>query len=102
MSVYTNDVDTMRQVISQTIPNVISSSITIISSFVSMILLSIPLTLVSLMMIGLMMIVVMKIGGKSSKYFMEQQKSLGQLNGYVEEMIQGVKVAEAFFEKLNL
>lgn len=96
MSVYTNDVDTMRQVISQTIPNVISSSITIISSFVSMILLSIPLTLVSLMMIGLMMIVVVKIGGKSSKYFMEQQKSLGQLNGYVEEMIQGVKVVKVF------
>lgn len=96
MSVYTNDVDTMRQVISQTIPNVISSFITIISSFVSMILLSIPLTLVSLMMIGLMMIVVMKIGGKSSKYFMEQQKSLGQLNGYVEEMIQGVKVVKVF------
>lgn len=96
MSVYTNDVDTMRQVISQTIPNVISSSITIISSFVSMILLSIPLTLVSLMMIGLMMIVAMKIGGKSSKYFMEQQKSLGQLNGYVEEMIQGVKVVKVF------
>lgn len=96
MSVYTNDVDTMRQVISQTIPNVISSSITIVSSFASMILLSIPLTLVSLMMIGLMMIVVMKIGGKSSKYFMEQQKSLGQLNGYVEEMIQGVKVVKVF------
>lgn len=96
MSVYTNDVDTMRQVISQTIPNVISSSITIVSSFVSMILLSIPLTLVSLMMVGLMMIVVMKIGGKSSKYFMEQQKSLGQLNGYVEEMIQGVKVVKVF------
>ena len=96
MSVYINDVDTMRQVISQTIPNVISSSITIVSSFVSMILLSIPLTLVSLMMIGLMMIVVMKIGGKSSKYFMEQQKSLGQLNGYVEEMIQGVKVVKVF------
>ena len=96
MSVYTNDFDTMRQVISQTIPNVISSSITIVSSFVSMILLSIPLTLVSLMMIGLMMIVVMKIGGKSSKYFMEQQKSLGQLNGYVEEMIQGVKVVKVF------
>lgn len=96
MSVYTNDVDTMRQVISQTIPNVISSSVTIISSFVSMILLSIPLTLVSLMMIGLMMIVVVKIGGKSSKYFMEQQKSLGQLNGYAEEMIQGVKVVKVF------
>ena len=96
MSVYTNDVDTMRQVISQTIPNVISSSITIVSSFVSMILLSIPLTLVSLMMIGFMMVCVMKIGGKSSKYFMEQQKELGKLNGYVEEMIQGVKVVKVF------
>ncbi len=96
MSVYTNDVDTMRQVISQTIPNVISSSITIVSSFVSMVLLSIPLTLVSLMMIGFMMVCVMKIGGKSSKYFMEQQKELGKLNGYVEEMIQGVKVVKVF------
>ena len=96
MSVYTNDVDTMRQVISQTIPNVISSSITIVSSFVSMILLSIPLTLVSLMMIGFMMVCVMKIGGKSSKYFIEQQKELGKLNGYVEEMIQGVKVVKVF------
>lgn len=96
MSVYTNDVDTMRQVISQTIPNVISSSITIVSSFVSMVLLSIPLTLVSLMMIGFMMVCVMRIGGKSSKYFMEQQKELGKLNGYVEEMIQGVKVVKVF------
>lgn len=96
MSVYTNDVDTMRQVISQTIPNVMSSSITIVSSFISMILLSIPLTAVSLFMICIMMVVVMKVGGKSSKYFMEQQNSLGKLNGYVEEMVQGVKVVKVF------
>ncbi len=96
MSVYTNDVDTMRQVISQTIPNVLSSSITIVSSFISMIMLSIPLTAVSLFMICIMMVVVMKIGGKSSKYFIEQQNSLGKLNGYVEEMVQGVKVVKVF------
>ncbi len=96
MSVYTNDVDTMRQVISQTIPNVMSSFITIVSSFISMIMLSIPLTAVSLFMICIMMVVVMKIGGKSSKYFMEQQNSLGKLNGYVEEMVQGVKVVKVF------
>lgn len=96
MSVYTNDVDTMRQVISQTIPNVLSSSITIISTFFSMVILSIPLTLVSLVMIAVMMVTVMKIGGKSSKYFIEQQNDLGSLNGYVEEMIQGVKVVKVF------
>ena len=96
MSIYTNDVDTMRQVISQTIPNVISSGITIVSAFVSMILLSIPLTLVSLVMIALMMVITMNIGGKSSKYFSEQQHKLGTLNGYVEEMIQGVKVVKVF------
>ncbi len=96
MSIYTNDVDTMRQVISQTIPNVISSSITIVSSFVSMIMLSVPLTVVSLCMIAIMMFMTMKVGGKSRDYFMKQQKSLGSLNGYVEEMIQGVKVVKVF------
>ncbi len=96
MSIYTNDVDTMRQVISQTIPNVISSSITIVSCFVSMIMLSIPLTIVSLCMIGVMMFMTMTVGGKSKDYFMAQQKSLGTLNGYVEEMIQGVKVVKVF------
>ena len=110
MSVYTNDVDTMRQVISQTIPNVLSSSITIVSTFVSMLLLSIPLTFVSLCMIAIMMIVVMKIGGKSAKYFVDQQKALGKMNGYVEEMVEGVKVVKVFchedkaiegFEKCN-
>ncbi len=96
MSVYTNDVDTMRQVISQTIPNVITSIITIISTFVSMVILSVPLTLVSLCMIAIMMVFVAKIGGKSGKYFGEQQKSLGGLNGYIEEMINGVKVVKVF------
>ena len=96
MSVYTNDVDTMRQVISQTIPNVITSVITIVSTFVSMVILSIPLTLVSLFMIAIMMLFVAKIGGKSGKFFGEQQKSLGSLNGHIEEMIQGVKVVKVF------
>ncbi len=96
MSVYTNDVDTMRQVISQTIPNVISSVITIISTFISMVMLSVPLTCVSLCMIALMMVFTMKIGKKSSKYFVEQQDSLGKLNGHIEEMIQGVKVVKVF------
>ena len=96
MSVYTNDVDTMRQVISQTIPNVITSIITIISTFVSMIILSVPLTIVSLCMIFIMMFMAFKIGGKSSKFFTKQQTSLGALNGYIEEMIQGVKVVKVF------
>lgn len=96
MSVYTNDVDTMRQVISQTIPQVINSSITIVTTFVSMVMLSVPLTLVSLVMIALMMVAVVKVGGKSSKYFVEQQTDLGKVNGYVEEMIQGVKVVKVF------
>ncbi len=96
MSVYTNDVDTMRQVISQTITNVITSVITIVSTFVSMVMLSVPLTLVSLFMIAIMMVFVAKIGGKSGKFFGEQQKSLGSLNGHIEEMIQGVKVVKVF------
>ena len=96
MSIYTNDVDTMRQVISQTIPNVISSVITIVSTFTSMVILSIPLTCVSLCMIAIMMFMVMKIGKKSSTYFVAQQNDLGKLNGYVEEMIQGVKVVKVF------
>ena len=96
MSIYTNDVDTMRQVISQTIPNVISSSITIVSTFISMVMLSIPLTMTSLFMIAIMMFMAMKIGGKSSRYFVAQQNDLGKLNGYVEEMINGVKVVKVF------
>ncbi len=96
MSVYTNDVDTMRQVISQTIPNVITSIITIVTTFVSMVMLSIPLTLVSLCMIAIMMVIVVKIGGKSSSFFSKQQSSLGNLNGYIEEMVQGVKVVKVF------
>ena len=96
MSIYTNDVDTMRQVISQTIPNVISSAITIVTTFTSMIILSVPLTCVSLCMIAIMMVMVMKIGKKSSIYFVAQQNDLGKLNGYVEEMIQGVKVVKVF------
>ena len=96
MSIYTNDVDTMRQVLSQTIPNVISSSITIVSTFISMVTMSIPLTFVSILMIIVMLFMAMKIGGKSSKYFVAQQNDLGKLNGYVEEMIDGIKVVKVF------
>ena len=96
MSVYTNDIDTMRQVISQTIPQVINSGATIVTTFVSMVRMSIPLTGVSLIMIMVMMIVSGKIGGQSRKYFVERQKTLGAVNGYVEEMVEGQKVIKVF------
>ena len=96
MSIYTNDIDTMRQVIGQTIPNVISSSATIVTTFVSMVRMSIPLTGVSLFMIAIMMTVSGKIGGQSRKYFVERQKALGKVNGYVEEMMEGQKVIKVF------
>lgn len=96
MSVYTNDIDTMRQVIGQTIPQVINSGATIVTTFVSMVRMSIPLTGVSLFMIMVMMIVSGKIGGQSRKYFIERQKTLGAVNGYVEEMVEGQKVIKVF------
>ncbi|MBQ1318232.1 MAG: ABC transporter ATP-binding protein [Solobacterium sp.] len=96
MSIYTNDIDTMRQVIGQTIPNVISSSATIVTTFVSMVRMSIPLTGVSLFMIAIMMTVSGKIGGQSRKYFVERQKALGKVNGYIEEMMEGQKVIKVF------
>ena len=96
LSIYTNDIDTMRQVIGQTIPNVISSSATIVTTFVSMVRMSIPLTGVSLFMIAIMMTVSGKIGGQSRKYFVERQKALGKVNGYVEEMMEGQKVIKVF------
>ncbi|MBQ1356363.1 MAG: ABC transporter ATP-binding protein [Solobacterium sp.] len=96
MSIYTNDIDTMRQVIGQTIPNVISSSATIVTTFVSMVRMSIPLTGVSLFMIAIMMTVSGKIGGQSRKYFVERQKALGKVNGYIEEMMEGQKVIKIF------
>lgn len=96
MSVYTNDIDTLRQMISQSMVQFFSSTITIVSVIVSMISISIPLTLLTLVMVAVMFIVSGKIGGKSSKYFTAQQDDLGKVNGYIEEMMNGQKVVKVF------
>lgn len=96
MSVYTNDIDTLRQMISQSIPQTVSSAITIVSVFVCMLVLSIPLTLITLLMVGVSIFVTKKIGGLSSSYFIAQQKDLGKVNGYIEEMMNGQKVVKVF------
>ena len=110
MSLYTNDVDTMRQMISQSIPQFLNSIITIVSVTISMIKLSPLLMCVSVVMIGIMLITTKKISGKSGKYFVKQQKAVGALNGFVEEMMSGQKVVKVFchedeniaeFDKLN-
>lgn len=96
MSTYTNDTDTLRQMISQSMPQVFNSFITIVSVFISMVVLSIPLTLVTLVMIAVMLVVTKKVAGLSSRYFLEQQKNLGKVNGYIEEMMNGQKVVKVF------
>lgn len=96
MSTYTNDTDTLRQMISQSMPQVFNSFITIVSVFVSMVILSIPLTIVTLLMIGVMLAVTKKVAGLSGRYFLEQQKNLGKVNGYIEEMMNGQKVVKVF------
>ena len=96
MSVYTNDVDTLRQLMSQSIPQVINSVITMATTAVSMILLSPPLTVISLLMVCVMAFSASKIGGKSGAYFSRQQKALGVVNGYIEEMMAGQKVVKVF------
>ena len=96
MSVYTNDIDTLRQMISQSIPQIINSTFTIISVFVSMLILNIPLTLVTLVMVSLMLLCTKKAAGQSGKYFLAQQKNLGAVNGYIEEMMNGQKVVKVF------
>lgn len=96
MSVYTNDVDTLRQLISQSIPQVINSFVTIVTTLVSMIALDIPLTLLTLFMVGIMLLVSAKLSGKSGQYFAQQQKDLGTVNGYIEEMMEGQKVVKVF------
>lgn len=96
MSVYTNDIDTLRQVISQSFPQLISSTITFVSTFISMIVLSVPLTVLAVIMVAVAMFVTLKFSGLSSKYFINQQKNLGKVNGYIEEMIQGQKVVKVF------
>ena len=110
MSIYTNDIDTLRQMISQSMPQFLSSVITIVSVFISMLILNIPLTIVTLIMVGVMLYATKVFGGKSSKYFVEQQQDIGKVNGYIEEMMEGQKVVKVFcheeecikdFDKLN-
>ena len=96
MSVYTNDIDTLRQLIGQSIPQVINSSMTIITTFTSMVILNIPLTIVSVCMIMVMLTASGKIGGQSRTYFVSQQRDLGAVNGYIEEMLTGQKVVKVF------
>ena len=96
MSVYTNDVDTLRQMLSQSIPQLISSAITIVSVFVSMCVLDIRLTVVTMLMVALMLFTTKKITSQSGKYFIAQQRDLGKLNGYIEEMMEGQKVVKVF------
>ncbi|HIS68344.1 MAG TPA: ABC transporter ATP-binding protein [Candidatus Gallacutalibacter stercoravium] len=110
MSIYTNDVDTLRQLISQSIPQLINSTVTIVSTYISMLILDVPLTVVTLAMLGVMLYVTTKLSARSGKYFAKQQKDLGTVNGYIEEMMDGQKVVKVFcheeksledFRKLN-
>lgn len=96
MSVYTNDIDTLRQMISQSIPQLINSAFTIVSVFISMLVLDIPLTIVTLLMVGVMLVAAKNLGALSGKYFMSQQKAIGALNGYIEEVMTGEKVVKVF------
>lgn len=96
MSVYTNDVDTLRQVISQSMPQLINSSITFISTLIAMIVLDIPLTVLSVIMVLIMIKATSSFGAKSGRYFMKQQQDLGTVNGYIEEMMSGQKVVKVF------
>ena len=96
MSVYTNDVDTLRQLMSQSIPQIINSSVTIVMTLASMIMLNIPLTLITLFMVAVMLLVTKKLSRLSGQYFAQQQKNLGRVNGYIEEMTEGQKVIKVF------
>lgn len=110
MSMYTNDTDTLRQMISQSMPQLFNSAITIISTTVCMFMLNIPLTALTFFMVGIMLVLTRKIGGLSAKHFIAQQKDIGTVNGYIEEMMQGRRVVKVFcheeeskeaFDKLN-
>lgn len=96
MSVYTNDIDTLRQVISQSMPQLLNSAITIITVLICMIRLSVPLTFTTLIMVAIMLVVTKVVAGKSGSYFMKQQKDIGTVNGYIEEMMSGQKVVKVF------
>lgn len=110
MSTYTNDIDTLRQMISQSMPQFLSSLITIVSVFLSMIFLNIPLTILTLIMVAIMLFATKAAASRSGKFFAAQQKDLGKVNGYIEEMMNGQKVVKVFcheneaiedFNKLN-
>ena len=96
MSIYTNDIDTLRQMISQSIPQIISSAVTVVSVFISMISLNVVLTLVTLLMVGIMLVTARKVSGLSGRYFVKQQTDIGKVNGYIEEMMEGQKVVKVF------
>lgn len=110
MSVYTNDVDTLRQLIGQSIPQIINSTFSIVTTFTAMLVLNVPLTILSVVMVCLLLFVARKIAGQSSRYFRDQQNDLGKVNGFIEEMVEGQKVIKVFnheeqakkdFRKLN-
>ena len=110
MSIYTNDTDTLRQMISQSMVQIFNSGITIVSVLFSMIMLNVPLTILTLAMVALMMFTTKNLASRSGKYFVEQQKNLGRVNGFIEEMMNGQKVVKVFcheeenikdFKKIN-
>lgn len=96
MSVYTNDIDTLRQLISQSLPQLVNTTITVVSVFLSMLYLSVPLSVLTLVMVGAMMLATKYLTGNSGKYFLKQQQELGKVNGYIEEMMNGQKVVKVF------
>lgn len=110
MSIYTNDIDTLRQLISQSLPQILNSTITVVSVFVSMVILNIPLTILTIVMVIVTTVVTKKFAGFSSRYFLAQQRDLGKVNGFIEEMLNGQKVVKVFtheqenieaFDKIN-
>ena len=110
MSIYTNDIDTLRQLISQSLPQILNSAITVVSVFVSMVILNIPLTVLTIVMVIVTTVVTKKFAGFPSRYFLAQQRDLGKVNGFIEEMLNGQKVVKVFtheqenieaFDKIN-
>lgn len=110
MSIYTNDIDTLRQLISQSLPQILNSAITVVSVFFSMVILNIPLTVLTIVMVIVTTVVTKKFAGFSSRYFLAQQRDLGKVNGFIEEMLNGQKVVKVFtheqenieaFDKIN-
>ena len=96
MSIYTNDIDTLRQMISQSLPQMLNSVISIVSVLASMLVLNLPLTMVSLVMVAVMVLSSKKLVGLSGTYFLKQQRDIGAVNGYIEEMMDGQKVVKVF------